>query len=268
MKRRKDLLFHINTGSDLHKWVKPNWGKTQQQQSRFTSWERSRTSILWHFSISAPALCVLWPNVVLFCAIIANLLVFLISISFYDFSFIFVFFVSHPLGWSVTGNDGCVPCLSLSFPTRSCFLIRRGDPSHSVNWGKRFITKDKVIYILLYCQWQWYAYYEWDHGDCQQSFTEIHFYTHARVHLTDMHSKHLRMYFSRINLHAYSIWFKKPTKEATIIMSFLWLLLWLLLVLYWWVSFFILKTKKGFKTIVLFKVYFAFFFIFRFGCEK
>lgn len=80
MKRRKDLLFHINTGSDLHKWVKPfyvkpNWGKTQQQQSRFTSWERSRTSILWHFSISAPALCVLWPNVVLFCAIIANLLV-------------------------------------------------------------------------------------------------------------------------------------------------------------------------------------------------
>lgn len=67
MIRRKDLLFHIDTGSDLHKLVKsfnvkPNLGKTQQQQSRFTSWERSRTSILWHFSISAPALCVLWPN--------------------------------------------------------------------------------------------------------------------------------------------------------------------------------------------------------------
>lgn len=73
---------------------------------------------------------------------------------------------------------GRVPCLSirLSFPTRSCSSLlphEEGRSSRSVIWGKHSLPR-KRLFILLYCQWQWYAYCERDHGDCQQSYTHTH----------------------------------------------------------------------------------------------
>lgn len=103
------------------------------------------------------------------------------------------------------------------FQAASLCSLKEGRPSHSVIWGKHFITKERVIiYITVLSMAMICSLWMGPLG----LSAVFHRNTHTHTHWTDMHSTHLRMYFSDIYLHAYSIWFKKPTKEADIIVLF------------------------------------------------